>query len=381
MIRMTTTIHYVVNARLPHVRAYGIQIAKMCEAFIEEGTTLTLVIPRTRASRKFMREENALRTDVHTVVVPGLDWYDRGRAGFLLASLVFMVSSTWYLVREKIRGNLKVIYTIDMDTFSYAYLPLFGVPCYAEMHGAKRATIVNRFFFRRAAGVIATNQEIRDVLQTTFDLPPGRSIVEENGVDESEFTRVLSKAEAPEKLSIPEGKPVALYAGRFYPWKGLDILVAAARRAPDIAWYAVGGSLEQFREFTGSAELPPNLHIVADRPVNEMPCWLACADALLVLGTRKNEQSFRFTSPMKVYEYACARRPIVASATAALQGILSGSEALFYTPDDADDLVGKVRHATDGGQEIDRMTARARARASAHTWSVRASRILSFMRN
>src|SRR5438067_1345356 len=101
-----TKIHYVVNARMPHTRAYGIQIAKMCEAFIENGVDLTLIIPRTHASRKSLRDLNALCVDVKTVIMPGLDWYDRGRFGLLLSSLIFMFTSFLYLFWRRAQGSL-----------------------------------------------------------------------------------------------------------------------------------------------------------------------------------------------------------------------------------------------------------------------------------
>ena len=37
---------YVANLRLPTEKAYGIQIAKMCEAFAEYGLKVTLIYPK-----------------------------------------------------------------------------------------------------------------------------------------------------------------------------------------------------------------------------------------------------------------------------------------------------------------------------------------------
>ncbi|MDP2648516.1 MAG: hypothetical protein Q8P19_01310, partial [bacterium] len=83
-------LYYVVNARLPNKKAYGIQIAKMCEAFIEAGVDLELVIPRTHAARSAkMRDFYHLRVDVPTTTLPTLDWYDKGRIGYLLSSVIF----------------------------------------------------------------------------------------------------------------------------------------------------------------------------------------------------------------------------------------------------------------------------------------------------
>ena len=39
-------IYYVANARMPTEKAHGIQIAKMCEALIEAGAKVELIVPR-----------------------------------------------------------------------------------------------------------------------------------------------------------------------------------------------------------------------------------------------------------------------------------------------------------------------------------------------
>lgn len=372
---MALRIHYVINARVPHVRAYGIQIAKMSEALIEAGAELTIVIPKTLASERDMQAVNGLRTPVRTVVLSGLDWYDKGRIPFLIASLVFMISSFVYLMREKRRGNIDCVYTVDMDTFSYALLPLTGVPCIAEMHGAKRPTFANRFFFRRARSIVATNQEIADTLADTFSIARERILVEPNGVDLSEFEHAPDKSAARSQLSLPAGGRIALYAGRFYAWKGLEILVRAAALSPDVQWYVIGGTEDSFKKFTGTHTLPENVHVMGDKSSPEIPIWLAAADTLLILGTKTHEQSYRFTAPMKIYEYMAARRPVVAAGTPALRGIIQENEANFYTPDDAVDLVRAITSTIEN--DTKNQIERAREASAHHTWLKRAQRVLS----
>lgn len=372
-------IHYLINARIPHVRAYGIQIAKMCEAIIESGTEVILVVPSTERSRRHtMREENNLRVDVPLVRLWGLDWYDRGRLRMLAGSIVFMLSSFLYLLSERLRGRLEVVYTIDMDTFSYALLPLLRIPIIIELHGAPQSTFVNRFFFRRISLIIPTNLEIRDAVKKRFSLPSEVFFVAANGVDPASYQAAPDRASARSSLGIAVHDHVALYAGRFYPWKGLDILAAGARLAPEISWYVIGGSREDFLKMTNLVELPDNLHIMGDKPEREVPRWLAAADTLLLLGTAKNERSFRFTSPMKLYEYLAAERPIVASSTPALKSAGVEECVFFYTPDDTPSFVAQVREAASGYDE--RRRAAARTHGAAHTWQRRANDILARMK-
>ncbi len=99
-------MYYVVNARLPNKKAYGIQIAKMCEAFIEAGVDFTLIIPRTRAARSSStRDFYHLRVDIPTVTLPAPDWYDKGRIGYAISSLIFAKFLFYHFLYRRLRGE------------------------------------------------------------------------------------------------------------------------------------------------------------------------------------------------------------------------------------------------------------------------------------
>ncbi len=373
---MKAKIYYVVNARLPNKKAYGVQIAKMCEAFIESGVDLELVIPRTRAaSSATMKDFYELRVDIPTRILPGIDGYASGRFWFFLSSLVFIVTSGLYLLRERMRGKA-VVYTIDMDTFSYALLIRRGFPVFAEMHTGKSRTLLNRFFFRHADGIIATSVH-NTPSENGFTAPHVPILIEPNGVDLARYESMPSREEARRRLGLSSDEQSALYLGRFFDWKGLDILHDAARAMPDITFYVVGGSEAEWDAVVGGMR-PPNLRIMGECGPAQVPTWLAAADALIILGTTTNEESFRHTTPMKVYEYMAARRPIVASATPALKSFIAEGDVYWYEPDDAHSLTESVRRALESADQA--MLERARALAEQHSWQKRTERIMEFIR-
>lgn len=365
-------IYYVVNARLPNKKAYGIQVAKMCEAFVEAGANLELVIPRTRASETSLKDFYRLRASIPTKILPGLDWYAGGRVPFLLASVFFMKIAGLYLLWKRLSGERFIIYTVDMDTFSFTNLPLFG-KTFAEMHDTKSSNFLTRFFFRNVSGIIATNEEIKRSLRDTFNIPDEKFIVEPNGVDLKLFEQVPSREEARKQLGIAQDSKVALYIGRFFDWKGLGILIDSAKLSPSIKWFAVGGTEREFTSATNRIDIPANLHIAGECALEQVPIWSAAADALLILGTKENERSYRYTSPMKAYEYMAAGRAIVASRTPALESIFSEESAVWYEPDNAEDLARSAARAC--AKPSLEMVRGNLARARIHSWEARATRI------
>lgn len=359
---------------MPNKKAYGIQAAKMCESFVEAGIDLELVIPRTRASSQAsLKEAYKLRVDIPTTILPGLDLYGSGRIPFLLSSCVFITTSGAYLLWKRLHGERCLVYTVDMGKFSFAPLPAFGFPVAAEMHTGKPNNVFNRYFFRRVNPLIVTNAEIKHELSERFGIPHKNIVIEPNGVDFDLYSKVPSQRDARIKLGIPPEQKVALYVGRFYEWKGLEILIAAAQSSPEIAWYVVGDTREVFAKVTQSDALPENLHIMGECEPTEVPLWLKTADALLILGTKHNEQSYRHTAPMKIYEYMAAGRSIVASRTPALTSIISEQDVIWYEPDSRESLAKSVELAIAKPDQnaIDRGLLVARE----HSWEARAKRI------
>jgi glycosyltransferase involved in cell wall biosynthesis len=370
-------IYYIANARMPTEKAHGIQTAKMCEAFIEAGASLTLVIPTRRGPRDTLKNFYNLRVEVPTVRLRTLDWYNGGRFGYFISSLSFICSYVLFVWRKKRVGEKFVLYTVDNDNYSLSCLALLGVPFFSEMHGSKSSTIAQRALFKGVRGIIAINRIIVDELKATFSKSSARYIVEPNGVDLSTFSQIQKK-EARTKLGLPEDACLVLYAGRFFEWKGLEILPRAAKLSPHIRWQTVGGDEAYFKQFVQEI-LPLNLFFAGGRPHTEMPLWFAAADALLVLGTKRDIQSYRYTSPMKLFEYLAVDRPIVAAETPALREIVSEKEVTWYKPDDAEDLSRQVAAAMSHTPTISARVEAAKKMSTEYSWKRRAERILAFI--
>ncbi|MDP2652248.1 MAG: glycosyltransferase family 4 protein [bacterium] len=370
-------LYYVVNARMPNEKAHAIQVVEMCEAFIEEGHEVVLVVPNRRTDILPLKEYYKLRVNIPTVRLPVIDiYYHFGRFGYALSSLSFMVSYVVYLWWKRICGEHFFTYSVDMDTFSFAALPLVGRPCAVEIHGAKPATALNRFFFKRA-NVIATNMLIADALIQRFSIREKHLIIEPNGVNGSVLNAKTSKEEARNILNLPLDGPFALYIGRLYAWKGLEILADIAPDAP-LPIRIVGGTREEYERVTGRS----GEHIIFEggRPVHEIPLWLAAADVLLLLGTAKNEDSYRYTAPMKVFEYLAARRPMIASATPALESIVPREAAWWYEPDNASSLIYALQKVLAEKDQTEKKILVGYHLAQEHTWRARAGRILQFVK-
>ena len=329
---------------MPNEKAHGIQLAKMCEAFLLSGADLELVLPNRGAGS--LKEFYGLKVEVPIKRLPVVN------LGFLISSLSFMFSYFFYLFGKK----NALVYTIDMDNFSFLPIRFLGFPYFSELHDTKNS-ILWRFFLKKAQGIVAINKNIKNDLMKNFGIADSKIIVKPNGIDLEMFSGKISKEEARKKLGLAPDKKMAVYIGRETYWKGMDILSDAEKLLP-----------------TGT------INIVSDRPFKEIPLWLAAADTLLVLGTKKNEYSYLYTSPMKIFEYMAASRLILAADTPANREILSENEAYFYAPDDSRDLAEKIKHILTNPSNPKLKVDNARKKVEEYIWSRRANKILEMMR-
>ncbi len=367
-------MYYVANARMPSEKAHGIQIAKMCEAFIEEGVDLTLVVP-SRNMHQSMQEFYDLRVHVPIVRLPVFNLYNYQRPGYFVSSLSFMLVSLLFLWWKRFCGERFIVYTVDLDNYSSSALPIAPAQLFTEMHGGKPDTLAQHFLFRHLRGVFAINTLIVDEFKKQFSLSSTYYLVEPNGVDATLFGP-KDKKEARQKLQIPHDRKIVLYTGRFFTWKGLEILPLTASLTPMVEWYIVGGTREDFCAVSNISEIPKNMHFIGSQEQSTIPWWLAAADALIVLGTKRDKQSYFYTSPMKLFEYLLSNRSIIASDTPAIRQIVSDREVFLYKPDNATDLADKVQEAVLQTPAVQARISMAYSKGITHSWSGRAKRII-----
>jgi glycosyltransferase involved in cell wall biosynthesis len=110
-------------------------------------------------------------------------------------------------------------------------------------------------------------------------------------------------------------------------------------------------------------------------PPAQVAGLLRAAD-VLVLPNPASAISTRFTSPLKLFEYMAAGRPIVATDLPALREVLrDGETAVLVTPGDAAALAAGIERVITDAQLAGRLASAARAAVDDYTWDRRAERL------
>jgi len=369
---------YIANIRLPTEKAHGLQIMKTCEALVKQGIEVELVVPRRLNHLKddpfsfYGVEKNFKITKVWCLDLISLKIF--GKLGFWIESWTFYRSVKKYL-REQ---GATVYYTRDL---SIAYwLSKITAPVYYEVH-----TLPNKISSRykeaweRCKGLIVISDGLKNEL-VRHGVAEEKILLARDAVDLRQFKKTEEKTVWRREFGMPPEKVVVLYAGHFYEWKGAATLAEAAKFIPEMEVYLVGGTDEDSNSFRIKYGLQGNIHIIGWTLHNLIPAWLMAADILVLPNSGKSSISRQFTSPMKLFEYMAAERPIVASNLPSLREVLDDTTAFFFTPDNPNDLARTLREVASSSTLAEKRATRAYELAvEKYAWDKRAETIKNFI--
>ena len=168
--------------------------------------------------------------------------------------------------------------------------------------------------------------------------------VEHDAVDEHLAAALPDRSAARQRLGLDSEQPIALYAGGLLRWKGVDVLVDAARdpRLAGALVLVVGGMDRDVAALRARAAGASNVRVDGFRPAGDIPLYLAAADVGVVPNRATPRISSHYTSPLKVFEALACGLPLVVSDLPSLRDVLDDGTATFVEAEDAGALAGGI---------------------------------------
>ncbi|QQG42849.1 MAG: glycosyltransferase family 4 protein [Candidatus Giovannonibacteria bacterium] len=358
---------YIANARIPTEKAHGIQIMKVCES-MSKNMEVRLIVPRRlNPIKQDPFDYYGVKRNFKIIKLPTLDFITLGlgQFGFFTETLIFLITAKIYLFFRK----YDILYTREW------LAGLFFKDIALEIHSlpAKPSFIHKKAWQRAKALLVLTSFIKNELVKSGVD--ENKILVLPDAVDLAKFDIKISKKDARKKLNLPQDKKILLYTGSFYLyyWKGVDILLEAAKNfGEDFLFLLVGGSEEEISNLK-------NIKLIGHKPYAEIPYYLKSADVLVLPNKTGHKMSEQHTSPLKMFEYMASGRPIVASDLPSLREILTKKEAAFFKPNDAADLARAIKDVLSNSQLASEISQNAFQKVQNHTWQNRAKRAIDFL--
>ncbi len=361
-------ITYLANIRLPTEKAHGAQIMKTCEALAKAGAEVELLVTNRKSEQADPFAYYGIEPVFKITRLPVLDTVTWGPLGFLLEAASFGVSCLFYLLSHRPEA------AYSRDELPLWLVSWFFAPCVWESHTGAYNFFAKRFLTKDKKTVVIS-QGLKDFYLSKS--AAADMLVAHDAIDLVAFKQPLSKEAARERLSLPQDKTIVMYVGRLDGWKGTQTLFnAAALLPPNFLVAIIGGEEAQITELKEKCR---SVIFLGAKPYRELALNEAAADILVLPNTAQDTISSRFTSPMKLFSYMAAGKPIVASDLPSIREVVDESMVTFFTPDNAQSLAESIQVIDEDRASALQRAERALQEVERYTWGARAQSIVSFI--
>lgn len=373
-------VAYLSASVLPSRAANSVHVVKMCQALVDNGHAVTLFAPNVKIGTELgVSDIYAYYGVKPNFLIQKKAWYKYfGRfylSGFLSALTAF-------------RGGYDIVLARCLP--SALFSALFNIPVIFEFHqpisDSGRLSSFNDFLFKRLIrsnsfiGFVSITYALEKHFLEHYPELEGRICVAPDGSDP--FPMQFKAAPLP---SRPDRLQVG-YVGQLYAGKGMEVVSKLCELAPFADFHVVGGLQSDIDKWLTVLSGIKNITFHGFVPPSETSGFIAALDVLLLPNQHKitwhkaGGDIGQWTSPLKMFEYMSAGKPIVSSDIPVLREVLRDEHnALLCPPDDIESWVAALRRLEDrslrkklGAQALKDFT-------DLYTWRRRAQKILNIV--
>ncbi len=246
---------------------------------------------------------------------------------------------------------------------------------FRSLHLVELAKLVEEHLFNHADHIFAVSEPLVAYIKTVA--PAARVSALPNGVDFSRFGNGRVAGVRERITKSPASDFVVGFVGSIKPWHGVELLIETmadlVKTDPSFSLCLVGNAdqVKEDLELRAQAQgLSDRLKLLGALPFEEIPAVLDGFDVLVA--PYPDLPDFYF-SPLKIFEYMAAGKPIIASRIGQISEILhDGETALLTAPGDKQGLAAAIRILKADPQLSLRLGTAAKAAAEReHSWENR----------
>jgi len=383
----------------------AVHVRAMTGAFAARGNNVTLVAtnmgsapPRTadvfvrpaplgplneRLARTLRRVSGIRRgtARLHPDVVRCLHNYAFARAGRDLglragADAVYARYSLWDCASVWVARRLRVPLVLEINA------PLaYEQARYRRLRCPAVARRVEERIWREADLIVAVDDALRPPLARA-GVRSERVRVLPNAVDTELFHPDVRPDAVRDRHGL-RGRFVVGFVGSFKAWHGVEVLVDAfvdlhlGDRDTHLLLVGDGPLLGTLRQKVSDAGVACAVTFAGRVPHREAPEYVAAMD--VTVAPYPALEHFYY-SPLKVFEYMAAGRPVVTSRIGQLARLLEdGETALLCPPGDRQELLACIRRLRADVSLARKVARRARVVAEGRTWNENAARVTAWI--
>lgn len=212
-------------------------------------------------------------------------------------------------------------------------------------------------------------------------IPQDKIMVLSDGVDLERYENRFTVNEARLKLGLTDYDKVVLFSGHLDESWGINEIILAAKELSDTLFLILGGfnhHIDFWRGLVHEMNLS-NTRILGFIPNIDIPLYQYAADIVL-MPYKSSCFSVNWMSPLKMFEYMAAGKPIISSDLAPIRAFLQNEEnAILIPPDDPKMLARMIVYLFDNPDVRKKIGDKAKEDVIPYTWDNRANKVIDFV--
>ena len=376
--------HYISPSTLPSRAANSVHVLWQCEGLCRNGAEVSLYAKRTMSEAQQLLAE--LRT-AYGVDHSGLKFdtvYSASNRGNNLRIALYAVRT----IRRAGRGEP----ILSRNLYAaFALAVIYKTPLLFETHQLEsgfRKWMQRKIMCCPWVTTIVISDHLAKYLTQYHGIAPCRTLVLHDAAPEGILQVPVAERRArlcvKTDRALGAWKQVCGYFGHLYSGRGIEIVEAMAAARPQTLFLVYGGTEVDLAARRSGNRLP-NLIFMGHVP-HPMARELMCLMDVLLMPYQESvsigvagQDTARWMSPMKMFEYLGAGVPVISSDLPVLREVLhDDSNCLLAPPADAQAWVAALDRLEADPNLAARIGAAAHAQYERqHTWTRRAERILA----
>lgn len=297
--------------------------------------------------------------------------------------LAACISAAWITLRHRQHA---VVYTRDI--FVALTTCLFGGRAAYEAHkepkGSTARLCTQWLATRSNTRFVLISQALSSYYRHHFQLPDNRTLVAHDGAfpENYQALRTQSKQQLRQELGLPLDKTLIVHTGSLYEGRGAHLFEQVARHSPDVMLIQVGGEdrdIERWNAHYKALGLQ-NIIFHPRQDSDTVRRFQVCADVLFYMIT-KETATYWCCSPLKLFEYMASGTPILGASIGSIGEVLNEHNAYIFDPENHETIGTSLNEILKNPISAASRAQRAvEAIRNEYAWSIRAQRILDFVR-
>lgn len=221
-------------------------------------------------------------------------------------------------------------------------------------------------------------------------IPEDKLFVLEDGVDLTQFAIADDQKQWQQQLGLSTEYQYAVYCGHLYKEKGIQVILDAAQRLQRFSnlRFVLAGGLDQDVQYWQQQCKERHINNIIFTGFiqnSHVPKYLKAADCLLLPYSNDIEykvMDIHTTSPLKLFEYLAAGRPIVATSNPTLTKIIQHEhDAILTELGNIEAFCAGIELAIQKSPLQNQLSENAKSTANQYTWDSRCQHIIDKVLN